>query len=295
MGKLGRFWGTVESHIKGMEPFRIAPSSSKSVRPCKTTGRIGFTLVELLVVIGIIALLISILIPILGKANAAARTANCASNIRQICQALILYAGANRGQFPPNVTSPSAQWWYDQDRIGRLLTPIELVLQGPVATCPDDPEAVRSYAMNIYASSNVPAAVRSAGNGTLWKQNTAGSSKLLLVSEGWSTDGSAKLGFSTPATIGMRGSTPGARFGGGAGINPLYNAKRWGQVNCELAYNRHRSVKISGAPTQPIGRLNIGYADGHVALKSNADLVSPSTGLSTLDTLWSRKDYELNK
>lgn len=37
----------------------------------------------------------------------------------------------------------------------------------------------------------------------------------------------------------------------------------------------------------PIGRINIGYADGHVELKSNRQLVDPLTGVSTLDSLWS--------
>jgi prepilin-type N-terminal cleavage/methylation domain-containing protein/prepilin-type processing-associated H-X9-DG protein len=63
--------------------------------------RRGFTLVELLVVIAIIALLIAILLPALLKANEQARTAKCLSNLRQIGQALGLYAVDNKGILVP--------------------------------------------------------------------------------------------------------------------------------------------------------------------------------------------------
>ena len=64
------------------------------------TRRRGFTLVELLVVIGIIALLISILMPVLGRARDQGNKVKCMSNLRQVAIAFMGYANANRDKCP---------------------------------------------------------------------------------------------------------------------------------------------------------------------------------------------------
>jgi prepilin-type processing-associated H-X9-DG protein/prepilin-type N-terminal cleavage/methylation domain-containing protein len=63
-------------------------------------SRGAFTLVELLVVIGIIALLVAILLPAMNRARESARATQCMSNLKQINMAMLMFANSNQGYLP---------------------------------------------------------------------------------------------------------------------------------------------------------------------------------------------------
>jgi prepilin-type N-terminal cleavage/methylation domain-containing protein/prepilin-type processing-associated H-X9-DG protein len=78
----------------------------------------GFTLVELLVVVGIISLLISVLMPALAKARASAERTRCMANLRQVGFAMQMYRNEHR-----NTLFPSGNYGYWDDASGKALSP----------------------------------------------------------------------------------------------------------------------------------------------------------------------------
>jgi prepilin-type N-terminal cleavage/methylation domain-containing protein len=91
------------------------PAGGRSVR--------GFTLIEVLVVVAIIALLVSILLPSLIRARAQARMVTCQSNMRQLGLAFLTYATENKGALPGAYKDGTADWlgpWDDVAKVQRL-------------------------------------------------------------------------------------------------------------------------------------------------------------------------------
>jgi prepilin-type processing-associated H-X9-DG protein/prepilin-type N-terminal cleavage/methylation domain-containing protein len=272
----------------------------------KDSSRPAFTIVELLVVIGIIAVLLSLLMPALTKARASARTVQCASNLHQITTAMIAYANQYHGAFPPS-SIQIKQFWYQKDKLGSwLTTPLVLAdntLADGVMKCPSDrDDAIRSYAMNVYASSYVSTFVRDdlasdQPPGKLFKLGVKASSQIILLTDSWSEldepeDGSsAPVGYAAQALLGWEGK-PGERFGAGDGIGwSGGTAGRFGIRSSQIDFSRHRTSP-NRSMTDPDGAANFAFADGHVSLMQSKELANFATGKSRYVALWSELDSQ---
>lgn len=110
--------------------------------------RVAFTLLELLVVMGIISLLIAMLMPSLSWVRKSARRTACASNLHQVAIGLTNYLGDSRGVLPYVIPLTKRHGEEDEDD---LLSSLRRYVDGAaVWTCPDDTTGVAEQLGTSY-------------------------------------------------------------------------------------------------------------------------------------------------
>lgn len=271
----------------------------------------GFTLVELLVVVGIIVLLVGLLLPSLLGARRAAGDTVCASNMRQVCLALINYATAYRGRFPANALSaPSGgtfEVWLQPNIIGPFIDggAVDPALSGSnwtkdyhggVFACPRDEGSVRTYAMNIFASGRSDAATNAYRPKAFMGPHVPNAAKTILLVENLSVISTPRgyMAYWHAGIFNNIGFTPGQWFGAAGGVLASWGPPpmRWYSTTTTLNYMNHRRPSDGGSGPEAVGRMNLGYCDGHVEMKRHGELYD-ADGHSTFDSLWSPEDYGL--
>ena len=157
------------------------------LRPARRPCTRAFTLAELLVVIGIIVLLIALLLPALTRARENARRIACASNLRQLALAFIMYANDNRERYPAPAASGMAfkaeDWIYWQTGRDLRESAVGRYLAGThpeVFSCPSDEVEIRSrLGFGMDGTTAEPYRYSYTFNHELWAYRTYANSRAL--------------------------------------------------------------------------------------------------------------------
>ena len=237
--------------------------------------RSAFTLVELLVVIGIIATLVAILLPTLGRAREAARAANCLSNLRQINTAFMLFAHDNKG-YLPQVGGAGAST--DKFDINGVSTTVNIRWFGGLYGTPQKFHAPAAMLARYWGTANV-GGCPSFGVGDVFRPQYGpvdyAYNSLYARHKEWAAGGLEKNGRGVKLSR-IRKSSEKALVWDAARLDvTVLDRTPWGYPTTGNVNNNKTDPNFHGRHNR---KGNIGYADGHVGAEEPAFFASYNGG-----------------
>jgi prepilin-type N-terminal cleavage/methylation domain-containing protein len=176
-------------------------------------GRSGFTLVELLVVIGIIVVLAGLLIPLIGYVRTNAQKTACTSNLAQLGAATLTYAINEGGRLPASQNwgedkPQRSSAWFAQ--LPKMMAEKRITRPGTIFQCPAftgvqpgliSNEVAKSYKMNKELDHWRPTSRGSYRHRPFYVDRVTDAQQLIMFVDGVTTGGTGQWGFAGPNQV----------------------------------------------------------------------------------------------